>query len=281
MSKKLIPGLEGLTFQPRPATRNRIIYSVEGHTKTGKSSFGLWGKPPIMFFDIDHRVEGVIDKFEDGSATGSPVVVIPHYVNIPDIEPMSRKKDEAAARAAAKEYDDFVLRYERAITSSQRPGGVQTIVIDDITELYDLRLIAEFGRTQGIQQRDRGTANFEFLRLIDMGKDAGHCSVIWISKVKEDWKGQKTRDAAGNEINESKPTGEYVPDGYKKLRQTVQVALRTQFNAKKQFEIEVINSGLNADTNGKKYTAADWEEYGPFAWISHEQKDDTIPDDWR
>lgn len=272
--KTLIPGLEGLTFRDRPSTRNRIIYSVEGHTKTGKSTFGLYGKPPIMFFDIDHRVEGVIDKFQEAGK-----VIIPHYVNIPDIEPMSRKKDEAAMRAAAKEYDDFVLRYERAITSSQKPGGVQTIVIDDITELYDLRLIAEFGRTQGIQQRDRGTANFEFLRLIDMGKDTGHCSVIWISKVKEEWKGTKVQTPNG-EMLESRPTGEFIPDGYKKLRQTVQVALRTAINRKGKFEVEVVNSGLNAETNGRKYTEDDWGEMGPYAWISAEQKEDTIPQDW-
>lgn len=269
-----VPGMDAADAMMRPAPewrKNRLIYSIEGQTKTQKSSFGLWGPPPVMLFDIDHRVEGVVELFEDGTRTGKAKIIRRHYVQVPELAPMAKKLDEAAKKSAQFEWDKLVQLYGIALESSLKAGGIRTIVMDDITELYDLRLISEFGRTQAIQQRDRGAANFDMLKLIDMGKDYA-ATVIWISKVKEEW--------GTNAAGENKPTGQWIPDGYKRLRQTVQVALRAQINSKKRFEIEVLSSGLNAETNGLKYTADDWRASGPFAWVSHEQVDGSIPDDW-
>jgi hypothetical protein len=285
--KPSIPGLEKLLFDPGPEARNRIIYSIEGHTKVRKSSFALWGPAPVVVFDIDHRLEHVIDRFQDGTySDASPKQIVPHWINIPEIDPMSKKADESARTQAKAAWDQFLSLYEAAIKSSLLPGGVRTISIDDTTELYDLRLVAEFGRLQAIQQRDRGGANFDFVKLIDMGKEGG-ASVIWQSKVKEEWGTIEEIGPQGERRQKSMATGKFIPDGYKRLRQTVQVALRAQINPRwkptdaRYYEIEVIASGLNGETNGTVYTANDWDEYGPFAWISSEQLIETTPFDWQ
>lgn len=296
-----IPGLGKVAArltQP-PVPQQRLICSIEGHTKTRKSSFGLWGPGPVAVVDTDHRLEHVIVPDGKGGwqfpLTGN--VVVPHYVQLPPLDPMSRKKDDAAMKMAAAEWDKYVEFYAVFLESSLTPGGIRTVLMDDITEAYDLRLIAEFGRLQAIQQRDRGGANFDFVKLIDMGKDY-RANVVWAAKVKEEW---VTIDEIDPQTNQKKPksmaSGNWIPDGYKRLRQTVQVAFRAQVNDRvpqqinspgvglvpnpKRYEIEVIASGLNGETNGRRYSAADWGEYGPFAWAAHEQIADTIPEEWQ
>ena len=296
-----IPGLKkvaGRLGQP-PAPQQRLICSVEGHTKTRKSSFGLWGPGPVAVCDTDHRLEHVIVPDGKGGWT-FPLngnVVVPHYVEIPPIDPMSRKKDDQAQKAAAAEWDKYLEFYEAFLESSLTPGGIRTVLMDDITEAYDLRLIAEFGRLQAIQQRDRGGANFDFVKLIDMGKHY-QANVVWASKVKEDWVTVEEIDPQTNQKKlKSMASGTWIPDGYKRLRQTVQVAFRAQINERlpqltnvpgvgtisnpKRYEIEVVASGLNGETNGRRYTVDDWGEYGPFAWAAHEQIADTIPEEWQ
>ena len=45
--------------------RTRLIVSVEGLEKRGKTHFAMTAPPPIAYFDMDIGAEGVVNKFED------------------------------------------------------------------------------------------------------------------------------------------------------------------------------------------------------------------------
>jgi hypothetical protein len=265
--------------QPGLVPPSRITYSLEGQTKVGKSSFGLWGPNPGIVFNVDNRLQHVLPHFLSGAITGSPKRIEEVRIEIPEIEPMSKKKDEKAQTLAEKEWNKLLDTYTAATKSSFLSGGVRMITMDDISEIYDLRLIAEFGRTQGIQQRDRGAPNMDIFKLIDMGKES-KASVVWISKVKEEWGTKTQRNNRGEEEQVNATTGRWIPDGYKRLRAAVEVALAAKILPSGQFAIEVLSSGVNASTNGTVYTAEDWGDFGPFAWVSQEQMPHTSIADW-
>ena len=58
--------MRGLGFRKAgaDAIRHRLIISVDGHEKQGKSHFALTAPQPIALFDVDTGLEGVVEKFE-------------------------------------------------------------------------------------------------------------------------------------------------------------------------------------------------------------------------
>ena len=46
-------------------TPRRLIASLEGREKVGKTHFALTAPPPILFFNIDIGTEGVVGKFQE------------------------------------------------------------------------------------------------------------------------------------------------------------------------------------------------------------------------
>jgi hypothetical protein len=293
--KSTIPGLEKSDFGPPPTPKNRLIWSVFGETKTGKSSFVLSGKEPIAVCDLDVRLERVIDGYIDGSLNnGIPKTIQSMRVQLPKVDPMSRKKDESVLREANIIWDRFLNNYDAALKSSLLPGGIATIGVDTGTELFDLRLLAEFGRLMAINPRDRGGANAEFVEVMRRGEQYD-ASVVWLHHAKEEWK--NSVDDQGRE--KGSPTGRYILDGFKKANSIVQVVAQTTYNdgardPRRKFEVTVLRCGVNAALNGKKFTSMDWAvwdddadkdeppiiNYGPFAYISSLILPHTSPDDW-
>lgn len=290
-----IPGLEKSDFCDPADPKQRLIWSVFGETKTGKSSFALWGPGPVVVADLDKRLEYVVQGFIKGEITGEPKVIKPMPLEIPDLDPMSRKKDDAAEKAAKKEWEKFLKNYQDALESSLLPGGVRTIVIDTATELFDLRLAAEFGKLMGIIQRNRGGANADFTELIRRGEKY-NANVIWLHHAKEEWKDREVINNNGEKEMKGFKTGKWILDGYSKANSIVQVVAKTLYNddakdVRERFGVQIIRCGVNSALNGKTYTSLDWAiwgddkdvpvvNYGPLPYISSLAVEDTIPEDW-
>ena len=269
-----IPGLETGKFEPPPAAKNRMSWCGFGETKTGKTSFGLSAGGPLVVVDIDRRLERVIDPF----AEQKDIVV--YRVDMPKVDPVSRKKDELVLKQAGEMWDKFLTHYDLALKSSMLPGGVRNIVIDTGTELFDLRLMAEFGRLMGINPRDRGGANAEFMEVIRRYEQY-NASTIWLHHSKAEWK--NVMDERGNEKGTT--TGRQIVDGFNRVNSIVQNVVQTSFNdtakdPRKRFEVTVLRCGVNSKINNLKVTSMDWAiwdeddketpiaNYGPFAYLS-------------
>lgn len=282
----VIPGLEKATkFVDPRAELPRIIWSIQGETKTMKSTFGLSGPGPVVVFDIDDRLEGVANPWMDGTRGFPPKVIKRMPLRLPKIQFNIKVSDPAVAawqREAKLTWDFYLEHYYMALESSLKDGGVRTIVMDDATSIVDLRLISEFGRLAKIPPTARGDANIEIGALMREGHKY-RANVVWIHELKDEYKLVKVPDRDTGEMKESsEKTGKRILDGYKKADYAVQVLLETSIHpVTRKFQIKVLSSGLNAKTNGKVYTEDDWgEEFTPLAFLSSTQLPRKTPYDF-
>lgn len=288
-----MPGINSTPFTAHAAPPHRVILSGMGETKTGKSSFVMWGPDPVLMFDLDRRLERVIEGFRDGTLTNdSPRVVEAITLKLPKppgerfftVSKDLRDKDETERKAAEKLWNTFVTNYKGALDQSLKaPDGrpFRTIGIDTLTELQELRLLAEFGRLIGFRQRERGGANADIVELIRMA-DEYETNVVWLHQMKDEYaktKKQELDKATGQMtmVDDSDKTGKRVIKGYDKTPYITQAHLNFAFDdKKKRFQIEVERCGVNADLNRRVFTAADWGTpddgfvVGPFASIASE-----------
>lgn len=277
-----IPGLEGSQFEIPPDEEPTIVYSVEGEPKTAKSTFPFFGRGPQAVLDIDNRLKGVVNKWLRGEFEGHPAKRIDRLpLTLPKVDLKSKAPDEAIRRQAEMEWSKFLEHFRKVGKSSRVPGGVRVLSIDNATGVRNLRLMAEFGRLSSIPQTARGQANLEIGALMRESRTFG-CSVVWIHELTNEYGAVKTVDAKGQTVVAREQTGNRVLDGYAKTHYCVDVMLRTLWDGrKKQFGVLVLQSGLEPRTNGKTYWEEDWDELGPFAYISSLQRPRTNPFDWR
>jgi hypothetical protein len=64
------------TLYKKPS-RRRLIVSVSGHVKTGKSRLGFTMPDPIGIIDIDKQVEYLIEEWEDKKALAHFPIKVP------------------------------------------------------------------------------------------------------------------------------------------------------------------------------------------------------------
>jgi hypothetical protein len=281
MNEIKIPGLERSDFTvPSQHIPTRIIASVQGPTKSGKSTFPFWGPGPIAVFDFDRRLETVVQRAMNGKLTGVPKEIVYIPFKMPDIDIRSTKQDSSVLRHAGEMLEKFKRNLKLALESSMKKDGVRTISIDTATELKDVRTCAEFGRLIGIQPRDLGGVNQDMRDWMRMGEDY-NANVIWVHHVKDEWITIDKPDRNGNMVKDSSPSGRKILDGYNKAPQCVQVVLETDVKGTK-FQIKVLASGLNPKTNNLIYTEADWsdEGAGPFAVVMQGQMPKTAIEEW-
>jgi hypothetical protein len=107
------------TMGPAPS---RIIASIEGTDKTGKSHLALTAPRPIMYIDLDVGTEGVIHKFQ-----GEDLMV--YQVEQPERLGSSQELMERFGRiwASIQEKVNEALEV-----------GEGTLIIDTFTEAYDI-----------------------------------------------------------------------------------------------------------------------------------------------
>ena len=125
----------------------RIIMSVMGLEKQGKTHFALTAPGPIAMFSTDIGEEGVVSKFtKDKDIWVMPIDRI----------------DEDAASQAPTEYS----RFHSAYISMLKGDEVRTLVIDTATEIWELLRMARFGRLTQVMPYQYGPVNAEYRALI-------------------------------------------------------------------------------------------------------------------
>jgi hypothetical protein len=298
-STNRIPGLSS-DFTDYAAPRHRVSISGHGETKTGKSSFAYFAPDPVVHFNLDRRVERVVDRFVSGEpklGLTRPRIIKQVLLRLPQPQMRHftaskdlRDKDETERKLAESLWNKFVKNYKEALESSLKPGGVKSIAIDTLTELYDLRLLAEFGRLMGFRQRERGGANSDVVELLRMSEDYS-ANLITLHQVKDEYARTKKKDPqTGELVDDSEKTGRRIIKGYDKTPYITQAHLIFKYNdQKRRFEVEVERCGLNAEMNRVTYTEDDWAvkdedggyvlNYGPFAFIAA-QMTGTDPSEW-
>ena len=136
----------GFTSAKEIKTRPRIIMSVSGLEKQGKTHFALTAPGPLGMFSTDIGEEGVVEKFGDK-----------------DIYIMSIDRvDDDSAEQAPEEY----ARFHGAYVKLLRGKEVRTIVLDTATEIWEILRMARFGRLTQVMPYQYGPVNAEYRALI-------------------------------------------------------------------------------------------------------------------
>ena len=171
--------------------RPRLVISVKGLEKQGKTHFSLTAPAPIAYLNFDIGDEGVRQKFQTQKQIYIPVS--PYQIRFDGKSP----KDTQAK--AEKEWERFYADYQRTLLHCR------TVVVDTATEAWELLRLARFGRLTQIMPHHYVEVNEEYRDFI---RDAyeHEANLILLHKMKAEW----VNDASGK----GQRTGRYERAGF-------------------------------------------------------------------
>lgn len=166
----------------------RMIMSIVGREKSGKTNFALTAPDPIAILDFDYGLEGVINKF-------------PHK----KIYTSEYRMNEISADKFKSEVDRFKKEYRTLLMDK----FIRSIIVDTGTEMWELFRMAAFGKLTQVMPHQYGPVNGEMRSMI---RDAYSSSknVIFLHKM-------------GERYVNNQPTGQYVMAGFKDMPYAVQI----------------------------------------------------------
>lgn len=137
-NKIIIPGCYDAKLMQ---SRRRLIASVWGNDKQGKSHFALTAPGPMVYINIDNGLEGVVEQF---MSQKNILLCDIHFT-----------EDKASAEAA---WGKFKGAYDGGLMNP----AVRTVVIDTGTRLWELVRLKHFGQLSGVMPTRYEKPNAEF-----------------------------------------------------------------------------------------------------------------------
>lgn len=158
---------------PQPSKPPRISVATRGKTKRGKTHWAIFTPPdPIAVISLDTGTRQIVDK-----AVAQGRVVMPFYID------HSRRDDQAQAK---KSWQD----YRKALSVIRASRSIRTLVIDTISDAWDLIQLAEFGKLKQNNKFAYGGINAEFPGLVEEFYHANpSINTVYIQKLKKQYTG--------------------------------------------------------------------------------------------
>jgi hypothetical protein len=154
-------------------TRKRLFIAAEGLPGKGKSTFALTAPDPIVLFDIDGGLKGVIER---AIAEGKKIV-----------QPLNAKGDPERFRhydgSNQDEWDALWNRLKECFLDAMEYKAAKSIVVDTETEMNELHRLARLGRLSQVKPHHYGPVNAEMRSLISRCKESGK-NIIFTRKLK-------------------------------------------------------------------------------------------------
>ena len=147
---------EGFINAKTIKTQDRLIVSIAGLQKHGKTNFALTAPGPIAFFDLDIGTEGVVGKFASDKEI---------FVSQYDYRTLKGPDPSAALAAWERMKADFVAMINNK--------DVATVVIDTATEMWALCRMARLGKLTQVMPHNYGPVNAEFRDLLRLSYMCG------------------------------------------------------------------------------------------------------------
>ncbi len=177
--------------------RHRLIVSVCGREKEGKTHFALTAPGALGYFGIDIGDEGVVQKFQDDKQ-----VYVSHYrLKLPS---RGANTQEVATQSEAM-WDD--IREDLYYSMEHH----RSTILDTADETWAVLRLARFGKLDQVKPHHYGPVNAEFRDIFREAYD--HSSnLILLHKVKK-------------EYVDDKATGRYERAGFSETGFLVQVEI--------------------------------------------------------
>lgn len=177
------------------AIERRMVLSIEGLDKCGKTHLALTAPGPMGYLNFDRGLKGVIEKFQSQKR-----------ITVFNYEPVSQlvgQGDDAYDRA----YAQFQADYRYCLKT------FRTTVVDTLSEGWGSLRLAEFGKLAQVMPHHYTKPNMIIKGLIDEIYEYPDKNLILVHSMKDEY------------INDKK-TGKYEIDGFKKIYHVVQMAVR-------------------------------------------------------
>ena len=189
----------GFVNSERMESLPRIVMSIEGMEKQGKTFFALSAPGPVALFNLDEGIEGVVEK----KKKEKEIYVID--LQVPDTAKFGERETMELAKV---EWERFNTAFSSLLIGTE----VRTLVIDTATELRELQLMSWYGKSTQIMPYMYRGPNAEFRKLI-RGTLKYNKNVIFLHKMKSVY------------VND-KRTGEWELSGFNDTGYLVQVNTR-------------------------------------------------------
>ena len=193
----ILPGFGDINTE----IRKRLILSITGEWKTGKTEFSLTAPAPIAYIDMDTGTEGVIEKWAKKKV-------------------IKRISFDYHDSTDEREWREMWEKCSKAFIASLQHPQIRTLVWDTATEGYDLVKMARFGKLNKVNLHEGkalpypyGPVNTEFRDLLRRALKTNK-NVILIHKTKD-------------EYVDDKRTGKKLMAGYGDIGGIVQVSIET------------------------------------------------------
>jgi len=231
-------------------TAKRLIISVEGMEKEGKTSFGLSAPGPIALFDMDIGLEGVIDKWADEKEI---------YVASFDYRDATSQN----------EWEAMWNKMRAAYLTALKDKAIRTLVWDTGTEAWELIRLARFGQLAQVMPQHYGPVNAEFRDMIRKVYETDK-NLIMLHKMKDEYVLVGDR-----KTGKSERTGGHVRAGFSDVGYLMQINLRVWRNVETGFGLTVRDCRQNAEIAGMdlmdplntfQYLAAEVFQTSPEEW---------------
>lgn len=201
--------IPGFGADTTPHTKPAIC--VFGEENTGTTRFGCTvphEQGAIGWLAIDKNSKVTVDKFRE--ELGLPIIinqkpVIPHQ----DSLKLATEEDTDKVK---KIYSDVIKRITENIVKLADHDGIESVVIDRASQLYDMILFSHFGRKNQIESYQRGAPNQDMIDIINTlsGKN-----LVLVHKAAEIWKDTGEVDKQGRK--KQAPSGKFKPDGFNQI----------------------------------------------------------------
>jgi len=256
----------------------RIVARIGGREKNGKSEWSLTSPAPIAFFNLNKRIEGVIDKFADKKEIY--VYEYPSYSRddmnevmtlkaLPDKDP--KKIEKEVAELFKEKYKRIWNDIQRDFYEVAETRDIRTIVIDTETDLWETRRLAEWGRSASIPTAFSGL-NKDMRNMVEAVNYSGK-NLIMISEMKKQYKDHIDK----NGKNVGIWTGDYEMAGWTGISYKVQVNLLAKFDPLTHtFSTTIIDCGLDQMLAGEVME----NDMSTFPFLGITIFPDTTLEDW-
>ncbi len=204
--------------------RPRVICSIDGKDKSGKSDFCYDAPDPIGVLSFDFGDEDVVQKFQEDM--GRQIAIADFKWQIPP-ELHAIKGEELAKWITTNVWLPSVELYRKMLTS----GQFRTIVIDKATEWWQICRLGVFGRLATNRQDYQTEANSRWREIIREASVSEHpVNLMLIHEQKEEW---IVKTMAGKEPGTTEEkwakSGVWIRDGNEKVPFLIQHGLELRF----------------------------------------------------
>jgi len=244
----MVKELKGF-YKAEKSQLRRLVISVEGMEREGKTSFALSAPGPIALFDMDIGLEGVVDKWVDEKEI---------YIASFDYRDATDQD----------EWEAMWNRMRGSYLTALKDKSIRTLVWDTAGEAWELCRLARFGKLQQVRPHHYGPVNAEFRDMIRKVYETDK-NLVMVHKMKPTYV-----DVKGT--GEATRTGEWERAGFSDIGYLMQMNLRVWRNLDEGFGLTIRDCRQNASVAGIDIM----EPMNTFPFVAAQVFPDTSTEEW-